>query len=181
MGKENQRVMITKRLLKEGLLRLLAQKPIEKVSVTELCREAGINRATFYTHYETPRDILTEIEHEMADTFANLYRQMGPRNLQAHIEAMAQYFYDHADLLHILIRNSSDRDLALMLQRTYQNSLNISFFKNVDEEEQKLVSAYIAGGGYLLLNVWLKDGIQKTPKEIARLVTRLIPENLLQS
>ena len=61
MERENQRIMLTKRLLKESLLRLLERKELDKISITELCREAGINRATFYRHYEIPRDILNEL------------------------------------------------------------------------------------------------------------------------
>lgn len=49
--KDDQRVTLTKRLLQEGLLRLLETKEIDKINVTELCRESGINRATFYRHY----------------------------------------------------------------------------------------------------------------------------------
>ena len=48
---ENQRIKLTKRLLKESLLKLLTEKNIKKISVSELCQTAGINRSTFYNHY----------------------------------------------------------------------------------------------------------------------------------
>ena len=60
--KENQRIALTKKLLQEGLLRLLEVKTLDKISVTELCRESGINRATFYNHYTSPQDLRSE-EH----------------------------------------------------------------------------------------------------------------------
>lgn len=41
MQKENQRVIISKRMLKEGLLRLLEKKNIDKINVSELCQESG--------------------------------------------------------------------------------------------------------------------------------------------
>ena len=59
--KENQRIALTKKLLQEGLLRLLETKSLDKISVTELCRESGINRATFYNHYNSPQELLTDI------------------------------------------------------------------------------------------------------------------------
>lgn len=65
MEKGNQRVMLTKRLLKEGLLRLLQQKELGEINVSELCRESGINRATFYRHYNSPGDVLTEMGAEL--------------------------------------------------------------------------------------------------------------------
>ena len=54
MTKEYQRVAISKRMLKEALLDLLKDKPIDAVTVSELCQMAQINRTTFYRHYETP-------------------------------------------------------------------------------------------------------------------------------
>lgn len=57
--KDDQRIALTKRLLREGLLRLLSKTDLNKISVTQLCIESGINRATFYRHYEEPRDILS--------------------------------------------------------------------------------------------------------------------------
>ncbi len=59
----NQRVAVTKRMVQEGLMRLLEKKPLEKINITELCQEAGINRTTFYRHFELPRDVLTEMQN----------------------------------------------------------------------------------------------------------------------
>ncbi len=47
----NQRVMLTKRLIKESLLKILKSKKIHQVSVKELCIGAEINRSTFYEYY----------------------------------------------------------------------------------------------------------------------------------
>lgn len=65
--KENQRVMLTKRLLKESLSGLLKEKRIEKISISELCKEAGINRSAFYKHYDTRYDLLYELETDLAE------------------------------------------------------------------------------------------------------------------
>ena len=63
--KDDQRIALTKRLLREGLLRLFSKTDLNKISVTQLCIESGINRATFYRHYEEPRDILNDIKYEI--------------------------------------------------------------------------------------------------------------------
>ena len=63
--KEDRRVAYTKMFLKESLLSLLQEKPIGKITPTELCRRADINRNTFYTHYESPEALLRSIEEEL--------------------------------------------------------------------------------------------------------------------
>ena len=72
--KINQRVAVTKRLLKESLIEILSKKTIRKVTVTELCLRAGINRSTFYAHYRIPSDILTEIKKDFSAALAESSR-----------------------------------------------------------------------------------------------------------
>lgn len=59
---KNQCRTLTKRLLKESLIKLLKEKDIQKISITELCNEAGINRTTFYSHYSSQYDVLKDME-----------------------------------------------------------------------------------------------------------------------
>lgn len=63
--RENQRVVLTKRLLQEGLFRLLEKKELSKISVTELCMESGINRTTFYKHYGCPDNMLAAAKEQL--------------------------------------------------------------------------------------------------------------------
>lgn len=48
----------TKLWIAEAMKRLLAQKPIEKLRVTEICREAEIERPTFYYHFKDKYDLM---------------------------------------------------------------------------------------------------------------------------
>ncbi len=64
MKNEDTRVQFTKKILKDSLLKLLIDKPIAKVTIKELCEAAGLNRGTFYLHYNEPNDLLREIENE---------------------------------------------------------------------------------------------------------------------
>lgn len=59
---ENRRILITKQLLCESFISLLKQKPIDKISVTELCQAANVNRGSFYAHYADVYDLLGQIE-----------------------------------------------------------------------------------------------------------------------
>lgn len=62
MKKEDARIKATKRSLEIALIQLLKIKPVNAISVRELCDKAGISRGTFYLHYNTPSDVLLDIE-----------------------------------------------------------------------------------------------------------------------
>ena len=59
--KTDRRTIMTKEIVKDAFLELLRDTPYEKITVTALCRQAGITRATFYLHYDNIDDVLNEL------------------------------------------------------------------------------------------------------------------------
>ena len=57
----DKRTLITKTAVKEAMLELLSQTPFNYITVSSLCREAGVGRATFYTHYTGLTDVIDEL------------------------------------------------------------------------------------------------------------------------
>lgn len=56
--KTDARVKYTKMVLKKALLELMQHKPVNKITVKEICERAELNRATFYAHYSDCFDLL---------------------------------------------------------------------------------------------------------------------------
>ena len=71
--KMDRRVRKTKAQLREGLARLMQKKSIKEISVKELVDEVDINRSTFYLHYETISDLLSESVNYLNDQFLAYY------------------------------------------------------------------------------------------------------------
>ena len=67
--KKDHRTRITKMLIRHTFTDLLRQKPIQSISIKELCDGAGINRGTFYAHYNNIYDLLKKMEEEMLTDF----------------------------------------------------------------------------------------------------------------
>ena len=63
--KTNRRTQYTRQTIKNIFLKLLNQKSYPKITVTEICRLAEINRGTFYLHYYDTADVLDDILTEM--------------------------------------------------------------------------------------------------------------------
>lgn len=183
--KENQRIALTKKLLQEGLLRLLEVKTLDKISVTELCRESGINRATFYNHYNSPQDLLNSIETKMSNELKQIIGS--PRTaaeIITHTEAVCSYFYDHARTILTLHRCHSDDEISDVLYDLNQNfqlfRLNSKYTHTMNQDSLHLISVFFYTGCYHILLEWIQRDIPKTPKEIAELMVRLASENFLE-
>lgn len=178
MAKENQRIALTKRLLKEAILRLLQKKELKQITITELCGEAGINRITFYRYYEMPRDVLEEVCHDM---FAQMQQELRPPeslpDFERYIEDMCTFLYARADTVLLLFHCTSSMDAYEFIQEMYgfimDEYSNLPELQAYDPDHIRLMTTYFGGGGYFLLRQWLTEDIQKSPKEIASLVYQL--------
>lgn len=58
------RIRYSKKVIKEAFFELLQNKSFNKVTVTDICKLADVNRATFYKYYENPDDLFRKIEDE---------------------------------------------------------------------------------------------------------------------
>lgn len=73
--KTDLRVLKTKDALHAGLVALLETKPLEKITITELCQQAKINRGTFYLHYQEINDVFEEYFREIIADLAKSYEE----------------------------------------------------------------------------------------------------------
>lgn len=60
MNKSESKYFNTAAKMDVAFLKLLEKKEIEYITVKEICEKAGVNRSTFYLHYETVSDIISE-------------------------------------------------------------------------------------------------------------------------
>lgn len=70
----DKRVMKTRRAIHSAMTRLLAEKPIEEITVTELSEKAEINRKTFYSYYSNVYMVAEEMEDEIVERFEETLR-----------------------------------------------------------------------------------------------------------
>lgn len=173
--KDNQRVTVTKRMLQEGLLRLLRTKKLSEIKIIELCEESGINRATFYRHYETPRDVLAELEQEItSQAFPLRSRPKSVAEAQEMLEKACTYIYDHADVMKILFRCKAESDFAAKINEFYSQILALRTqepqFASIDDDTLRIILSLMGGGCYWLLRQWIVEDIPKTPAQIAKIV-----------
>ncbi len=176
---ENQRVRITKRLLQENLIEILKTKSIQQVSVTELCRAAGVNRSTFYAHYSIPLDVLSDVKEEFANRLAASLDQIRAENSPRHfLTVICAYLYEHRELERIILANSNDDEvLEAALASSFQVWGTASPFlqvQNMDEEAQRLAVVFYYHGIFRVIREWIRRDIQKTPGEVADILYAIL-------
>ena len=75
MNRFESKYFNTALIMDDALIELLLKKDYEYISVKDICLKAGVNRSTFYLHYETKDDLLKEtikyINKKFYDSFNN--------------------------------------------------------------------------------------------------------------
>ena len=62
MKTEYRNAARSRRLICEALLELLDEKPLDKITVTDIAHRADISRGTFYLHYDSVRSVISELQ-----------------------------------------------------------------------------------------------------------------------
>ena len=64
----------SKTMIKEALLELMVEKPFDKITITDIVKKAGINRGTFYAHYDNTSEVLRSISASVIDEIASVFK-----------------------------------------------------------------------------------------------------------
>lgn len=182
--KTDRRVRYTKMVLKQSLINLLREKSITKISVKEICEEADINRATFYAHYTDQYALLSSIEKEFIDDI-NQYLNNCPFNenesetLQVMFK-LFEYIRENSELCSVLLgeNGNSDfpRDVMLIFQRQFASEWTSK--KMIKRMDAEYIFSYTAIGSMGLIQIWLRDGMKKSAREMAEFITKLTNQGL---
>lgn len=173
-------------LIRRAFMSLLAQKPIQSISVKELCERAGINRSTFYAHYTDLHDLLQQIEDEMFAEFEKaldtLYHldATAPEPVAVTTEVF-QCLKDNSDLCTVTLSDYGDKAFALkLLQRGRECCMEnyLQYFKGASPRQVEYYYAFVSAGCIGLLRRWLDDGMLLPAGELAQLAENIMMRGL---
>jgi len=157
--KNNRRAQYTQQVIQTTVLSLLETKPINMISVTEVCAQADVNRTTFYRYYTDIYQCVETIEKAFVDSLEPLD---GRTPTQA-LEHLLSAFYQDEKLSHLVFVEGKTKLLArmqaLMMQVGPQPPM-------IDDYQ----GTYIGAGLQSIMKKWVKDGMPETPKELTKII-----------
>ena len=173
----NQRVMLTKRLIREALLQMLKTRNINKISIRELCQVAGINRTTFYNHYGSQYDVLNEIaETYIQNTSFTVINDIAAgKNIDECLTRVLQYIKDNLEFAKLIL-DLDNYDLLSHITISlpqFDHMVIKHLPENLDLEEKKAIASYVQYGTVRLIKEWILSDCLKSPEEEAKLILNI--------
>lgn len=185
MNKSESKYFNTACLMDEALLALLEKKEYAYITVKEICEKAGVNRSTFYLHYETADELLKE---SLSFIFSK-FREKYDSNLQIKTDSESlndlylitpEYIIPYLEFLsenkRIFMTAVEKPDIFGVMQyfdEMYSKVFNPILDRfGVEQCERKYVLAYHMSGMHAIIIEWVKGGCQEPMQYIAGLLIK---------
>ncbi|MCI8282379.1 MAG: TetR/AcrR family transcriptional regulator [Lachnospiraceae bacterium] len=145
------RIEKTERAIKNAFIELRAKKPLEKMTVTELCRLACINKSTFYAHYEDIYALSDALEEALVQAVLSgiSWDEMDtPENMDVFTKALCMAFLSNISLIRILFSGKEQGRLGNRLEEGIKEQIYQKYPKYRDDAEKSILFSYLIQGAY---------------------------------
>ncbi len=154
---------ITKRAIQSAFLELLDQRTLSRITVKDITDICGINRNTFYYHYQ---DIPALIEEICSDAVEQIVREYPNLNsIEDCVEAGLQFALQHRRVI-LHIYNSDNRQIYVnclwrICERTVTTYVNTVFADaSISEMDRAIVIRYHKCECFGLMVDWISNGMR---------------------
>lgn len=178
--KVDRRVIKTRKQLKKGLAALMKEKSVNQITVKELVEEVDINRSTFYLHFKDIQDLLREIEENMEAQIKRAIEEhpivSGNENAFYFIEDMFRVLDEEREISKALIGPNGDMGFIHRIEQIIKENSRGTLEKMFPgkKEDLKYFYAFCLSGCLGLVKVWLNEGEEKSPEEMAQMTFNMI-------
>lgn len=153
------------------------KRPLGKITVREVCERAGINRSTFYAHFQDVYDVAESVEKRMAEmageTFMDCLQSGG--SMRKGFEGLFEFIREYKEFYLLYLEDSRRVRAIEMLMEPHQERLKQANLKDlgcVVEGEIEYRQDFFAAGLAAMLYRWLKNDCRETPGQLFEILTR---------
>lgn len=190
MNRSESRYFNTAVRMDEALLEILEKKDYAYITVKEICEKAGVNRSTFYLHYETINDLLMESIEYVHQQFLD-YVKLDSVGVVSRIRSCPTeelylftpeylmpyltYIKEHKRLFRTMVDNPVSLQLDKTYQRMFQHVFNPILERfQVPEKERGYMMAFYIQGLMAIVKSWLKNECEDSIEYIISVMHRCI-------
>ena len=190
MNKAESKYYNTAILMNQALIELLNKKDFEFITVKEICKKAGVNRSTFYLHYDNINELLEETIDNLNKQFSNYFKNLETdipskilRNVKEDLILITpQYllpYLNHVKENKVVYQVSSKHPLIMKSIEKFnylKNNILLPILKNfnIKEEDSKYYIAYYIYGTYAIIEEWIKNDCKDDVSKICDLIIECV-------
>ncbi len=194
MNKAESKYYNTALLMNQALIALLNKKEYEFITIKEICEKAGVNRSTFYLHYETKEDLLEECVENTNKHFLTYFNESTHEFIDklktCPIQDLILITHDYLlPYLKYIKENKTIHQVAVkhkIVMNSIEkfNALNKYVFKpifsrfGIDDKSSKYIILYYLNGVNAIINEWILNDCKDEMEFIEQIIIDCIRPHL---
>lgn len=168
--KNNARYKVNNEKIETAFLSLLTKYKYDDISISQICKEANINRSTFYCHYDDINDLIIKIENKFAKGTANIF-SYGERQTNAAMIEMFKFVqenkYFYKAFLNIPYITLAETTTKMDCLKHIGERFNIDASASIGLYYR---ASFFGAGIKEMCRLWLERDCQESPEEMAKLL-----------
>lgn len=175
--KIDRRVRKTKAALLSCLTKLMLEKKVSDITVKELTDLADVNRSTFYLYYKDIFDMVEQIETEMLASFTTAFQKVKEESnsytsLLSFYTYIFEYVNENSEMCKILLGPDGDYLFIEKFKKVITET-KPPFDTSIPKIKLRFLRPYIITGCVGIIQQWLRDNMDVSPKEMALIIMEL--------
>lgn len=167
----NQRFQSTEQKIQEALFSLLRFKKYNDISMKEICYEAGINRSSFYSHYQDINDLMIKTEKRLSSEISKIFDPQKEWNEEVFVK-LFNFLYKNKDFYKSYLETNEQTFMEINDFKSFIKLMQ--FDKKISDfaySEIVYHMAFFAGGLKALSKSWIKTGCKESPEKMAKILS----------
>lgn len=183
---KDERYFVSDEAICDAFFLVLKEKDLEKITVSDIIKKAGIVRSTFYNHYENIPALVTAIEDNTIEDIFSLMETFHPKNdtdiCKSFFVTICDYTMNNPFLSNLLRSPRGDEffEKALTMFHRYVTEVtkNVASSSHSKEELSYMVACTI-GSTLGVLHKWTKDNFAIPAEAVAGILTQAFITGML--
>ena len=190
MNKSESKYFATAARMDVAFLTLLEKKDFAYITVKEICDAAGVNRSTFYLHYETMADLLSESVSHMneqfltymkkdSQTFVTKLRDCPLDELYLITPEYLTPYLGYIEQHKRLFRTATENAAVLGMDKSYDRMFRHVFTPILDrygipQQDRRYIMAFYIQGLMAIISEWLRNDCADSIAYVVDMIQRCV-------
>lgn len=180
----DRRVIKTKRAIKNAFAKLLSQKDINDITISDIAAEADINRKTFYNYYAGVHEVIDEIENDVVSHFDAALTEIDFKNSLNRpyliFEKLTNIINADMDFFGYLLSMNSNVSLSSKITDMLTGKVKtlIMQYVDVDEVHVDIMLEFMISGMVAVYRRWFNSDRSEPVEEISSQIKTLAFQGL---
>lgn len=158
--KMNRKRAYSQRVIQEAFLELSKTTLINKITVTDICRVADVNRTTFYSNYDDISALVQSIVSELHQKLYSIMAQYDRMDNEEFYIALLTIIKENATLCLIMPQLSEREFKAMQIDFSFPIKARSRRTRKTDPNQFNIAMEYIMWGTGLVIVKWLRRGMR---------------------